>query len=153
MKEKKTQELENILKSTHISDFNAYCADNRDSMISQSNSFSEFMKTKIKENKMTQQAVFIAADIPEGYGYKLLSGEKRTKQRDVILRICYAGQFTLEDTQTALKKYGMPVLYVKVPRDALLMIIFDRRPGSIIDVNSYLRENGMSALRSSGLQE
>lgn len=30
------------------------------------------------------------ADIPERYGYKLLSGEKHTRQRDVILRICYA---------------------------------------------------------------
>lgn len=30
------------------------------------------------------------ADIPERYGYKLLSGEKHTRQRDVILRICCA---------------------------------------------------------------
>ena len=49
--------------------------------------------------------VFLKADIPERYGYKLLSGEKHTKQRDVILRICYAAEFTLKETQRALRKY------------------------------------------------
>ena len=102
---------------------------------------------------MAQQTVFLKADIPERYGYKLLSGEKHTKQRDVILRICYASEFSLAETQRALKKYKMPELYAKVPRDALLMIIFNERPGSIIDVNRLLKENGMEPLRTSGLQD
>lgn len=93
------------------------------------------------------------ADIPERYGYKLLSGEKHTKQRDIILRICYAAEMTLDETQRALKKYGMPELYAKIPRDALLMIIFNERPGSIINVNALLKENGMEPLRTSGLQD
>ena len=66
-----------------------------------------------------------AADIPERYGYKLISEEKRTKQRDIILRLCYAAHFTLEETQKALKMYDMPMLYSKVKRDALLMIVFN----------------------------
>ena len=97
--------------------------------------------------------VFLRADIPERYGYKLLSGEKRTKQRDVILRICYAAEFTLNETQRALKKYGLPQLYAKIPRDALLMIVFNDRPGSILDVNTLLKENDMLPLRTSGIQE
>lgn len=96
--------------------------------------------------------MFLNADIPERYGYKLLSGEKHTKQRDVILRICYAAELTLEETQRALKKYEMPELYAKLPRDALLMIMFNERPGSIIDVNALLKENGMEPLRTSGIQ-
>jgi hypothetical protein len=47
----------------------------------------------------------------------------------------------------------MPELYAKIPRDALLMIAFNERPGSIIDVNALLKENGMEALRTSGIQE
>ena len=30
----------------------------------------------------------VAAGVPERYGYKLISGEKHTIQRDVILRLC-----------------------------------------------------------------
>ena len=100
-----------------------------------------------------QQRVFLDGDIPERYGYKLLSGEKRTRQRDVILRICYATGLTLEETQRALKKYGMPELYAKVKRDAMLMIIFNEHPGSVYDVNSILEKNGMEPLKKTGLQE
>ena len=98
----------------------------------------------LREKGLTQQKIFLLADIPERYGYKLLSGEKHTKQRDVILRICYAAECTLEETQKALRKYEMPQLYAKIPRDALLMIIFNERPGSIIDANTLLKKNGMN---------
>ena len=47
----------------------------------------------------------------------------------------------------------MPELYAKIPRDALLMIVFNERPGSIIDVNELLKENGMLPLRTSGAQD
>ena len=93
------------------------------------------------------------ADIPEKYGYKLLSGEKHTRQRDIILRICYAAELTLEQTQRALRKYEMPQLYAKIPRDAFLMLIFKDRPGGIIEVNELLSKNGMEMLRTSGVQE
>ena len=153
MNEKSTQELEQILGSTHPKDFGAYCASNRDSVTEDENAFIEYFKGLFKEKGITQQTVFLKADIPERYGYKLLSGEKHTRQRDVILRICYAAGFTLKETQRALKKYGMPELYAKVPRDALLMIAFNDRPGSILEVNELLQKNGMSALRTSGVQE
>ena len=67
--------------------------------------------------------------------------------------ICYASELTLEETQKALKLYRMPELYAKIPRDAMIMIAFNERPGSIIDVNSFLKNNGMEILRSSGVQE
>ena len=105
------------------------------------------------KKKLKQQDVFLAADIPEKYGYKLLSGEKHTKQRDVILRLCYAAELNLDETQKALKLYRMPELYAKIQRDALIMIAFNERPGSIIDVNSFLKKNGMDILRPSGVQD
>ena len=111
------------------------------------------MKNLLQEKKLTQQYVFLQADSPERHGYKLLSGEKRTRQRDVILRICYAAKFSLAETQRALKKYEMPELYAKVPRDALLMIAFNERPGSILDVNDLLNQKGLQPLRTSGVQD
>lgn len=153
MNEKSTVELEQILGSTHAKDFAAYCRTNRESVTDDERAFAEYFKLLFREKGLTQQLVFLKADIPERYGYKLLSGEKRTKQRDVILRICYAAEFTLGETQRALRKYGMPELYAKVPRDALLMIAFNERPGSILDVNSLLKENDMQPLRTSGIQE
>ena len=153
MSKKSTKELENALGSTHVRDFEKFYHENKDHMNMDMDSFSVYIKELLREKKLTQQKVFLLADIPERYGYKLLSGEKHTKQRDVILRICYAAECTLEETQKALRKYEMPQLYAKVPRDALLMIIFNERPGSIIDANALLKKNGMEPLRTSGMQE
>ena len=153
MQEKETRELEKVLGKTHLSDFDTYMKENKDSMLSDSNSFSTYVKSLLGEKGISQQTVFLNADVPERYGYKLLSGEKRTKQRDVILRLCYAAEFTLGETQRALKKYGMAELYAKDERDALIMISFNERPGSIIDVNTMLKEHGHLPLRTSGVQE
>ena len=153
MKEKSTQELNEILNRTHISDYSEYEKNNRESLIKEKEGFYIYFRKLLNEKHLTQQTVFLKADIPERYGYKLLSGEKTTKQRDVILRLCYAGNLTLEETQTALKKYGMLELYSRVKRDALLMLIFKERPGSIIDVNEVLMNSGLKPLRTSGVQE
>ncbi|WP_022770096.1 MULTISPECIES: hypothetical protein [unclassified Butyrivibrio] len=153
MQEKETKELEKVLGKTHLSDYDSFVEDNRDSMLSASNSFSTYVKGLMAQKGISQQTVFLNADVPERYGYKLLSGEKHTKQRDVILRLCYAAEFTLSETQRALKKYGMSELYAKDERDALIMIVFNERPGSIIDVNGLLKEHGYLPLRTSGVQE
>ncbi|SCY15876.1 hypothetical protein [Butyrivibrio sp. INlla14] len=153
MQEKDTNELENTLGKTHLSDYDKYLKNNKDSMLSESNSFSTYVKELMNKKKIKQQEVFLKADVPERYGYKLLSGEKHTKQRDVIVRICYAAEFTLSETQRALRKYGMAELYAKDERDALIMIAFNERPGSIIDVNTMLKSHGLQPLRTSGVQE
>lgn len=153
MVDKSTDDLNNVLKSTHVRDIDAFLEDNKDSMIGEEHAFSLYMKALFKDKGILQQEVFLFADIPERYGYKLLSEEKRTKQRDVILRICYAGKLSLAETQKALKLYGMPELYARIPRDAVLMVCFNERPGSILDVNTFLKQHNMESLRSSGVQE
>ena len=152
MREKETYELEKVLGKTHPEEFDIYIRDNLESMMSDSTSFCAYYKETLKRHEITQQMVFLKADIPERYGYKILTGEKSTRQRDVIIRLCYAADFTLQETQRALKKYGMAELYAKIPRDALLMIAFNERPGGIIELNTLLKMNGLEPLRTSGSQ-
>lgn len=153
MNEKNTNELKDVLGKTHLSDFEKFCKENENLMYEAENAFGKYIKDILFSKNLSQQTVFLKADIPERYGYKLLSGEKHTRQRDVILRICYAAELTLDETQRALRRYGMPELYPKIQRDALLMIVFNDRPGSIIDVNDLLNENGFETLRTSGVQD
>lgn len=150
---KNTNELDKILESTHVSQIKTYFAENADSLRDEDRPFSQYMRKLIREKGLKQQEVFDAADIPERYGYKLISEEKRTKQRDVILRLCYAAHFTLEETQRALKMYDMPILYSKVKRDALLMIAFNERPGGLMRVNHLLESHHMEILRFSGMPD
>lgn len=148
-----TEKLENILKNAYTFEAGKYLKEQEDNLLQEERPFSAYIKKLIKEKSLRQQDIFIQADIPERYGYKLLSEEKHTRQRDVILRICYASELTLEETQRALKLYGMSPLYARIPRDAVLMIAFNRRCGNILDVNAMLKEQGMELLRTSGAQE
>ena len=71
MSEKDTKELESVLGSTHINEFSQYCKANKDSMMSDDKVFSVYFKELLQEKGISQQMVFLKADIPERYGYKL----------------------------------------------------------------------------------
>ncbi|MBQ1328671.1 MAG: hypothetical protein IIY49_11630 [Eubacterium sp.] len=151
--QKKTSELESILNKTKISDFEKYIEENKNSNIEPNNSFSVYFKELLQKKGITQLKAFLRADIPEKYGYKLLSGEKHTRQRDIILRLCYASEFSLEETQRILKMYELPALYPKIPRDAFLMILFNENKRNIIEINELLKNHGFDPLRTSGYME
>ena len=148
-----TDELENILEHTHVNGISEYIRENGGDLYDKENPFPEYMRATIRKHGKTQQRIFIEADLSEKYGYKLISGEKHTKERDVVLRLCYAAEFTLKETQTALKLYGMPELYARIPRDALIITVFNERPGSVLEVNSFLAEHRMAPFKSSGVRE
>ena len=153
MYKKTTKELEDILERTHPKDIENFVKANEDDLLDGDRNFMKYMNEKLREKGLQKQDVLLRADISQGYGYKLLTEEKVTKQRDIILRICYAANFTLKETQQALKIYQMDILYARNPRDALLMTFFNEHPGSIIDINEMLLANKMMPLRSSGMHE
>ncbi len=150
MCEKSTQDLNRILGKTHTTEFDEFLEQHQATLIQEDNPLGLYLKKLIKKRKLTQQIIFARADIPEKYGYKLLSGEKRTQKRDTILKLCYAAELSLEETQKALKLYSMPELYAKIPRDALIMIIFNQRPNGIITANELLEHYGFDPFKTSG---
>ena len=148
MNKKSTTELEKVLKSTHPENIESYYAEEDENLYDEDRSFRGFIKGSIK-GKKTLHEVFYAADINEGYGYKLLSGEKHTNKRDVILRLCIASEMDLKETQTALKLYGFSPLYAKIKRDALLMSAINEKM-SIERINDLLKMKGFAVLEECG---
>ena len=108
--------------------------------------FAEYMRMKLKENGLMQQNVFLAADISENYGYKLIAEEKRTRQRDVILRLCFAAQFQAEEAKEALTRYGMAPLWWRFPRDAILLAALNSKVYDLQAVNHLLEQHGYPPL-------
>ena len=150
--QKKTSELEKILSNSKLNDYGKYIKNHQADKVEPGESFVVYFKELLQEKNLTQLKVFLRADIPERYGYKILSGEKRTRQRDIILRLCYAADFTVEETQRFLKMYELPTLYAKIPRDALLMICFNEHTKNILEINELLKSHGFEPLRTSGAQ-
>ena len=84
--------------------------------------FSDNMRALLREKGLRQQEVFLRADISEGYGYKLISGEKHTRRRDTLLRLFYAAGVSPTEADRLLTLASMPALYPMFARDAVLMI-------------------------------
>ena len=108
--------------------------------------FTDFMRQKFREKEITQKEVFIRADLDDRYGYKLISGEKQTQQRDTVLRICLAAGFTLGETQEALILYGMAPLYARLARDAVLIAAVQHEMYDLEAVNRLLARCGQPPL-------
>lgn len=111
-------------------------------MITESRPFADHMRRKIREKELLQQNVFLAADLSENYGYKLISEEKHTWQRDVILRLCFAARFTMRETDDALLRYGMAPLDGRLPRDAILLVAMNNGIYDIETINQLLEVHG-----------
>ncbi len=151
--EHRTKELDEILENMRPEDIDGYLENYEKDLASSNRPFAVYMRERFRERDFTQQEVFRRADIPEKYGYRLISQEKRTTQRDYILRFCIAAQFTLDETQRALKLYGMSELYARIPRDAVLMIAFNRSMFDTDRVDDLLRDHGMEPLKTCAHQE
>ena len=63
------------LKGVRMQDIGKYLGENKNEMIEEKHAFADYMRSKFKEKGLLQQDIFLQADIPERYGYKLISQE------------------------------------------------------------------------------
>ena len=109
-------------------------------------SFINFIDELIANKGLKRQDILIRANLSQKYGYKLLSGETHTTDRDKILRICLSMEMSLKETQRALKLYGMNELYPKIKRDVLLIVAISQKNYDIDMINSTLIKEGETPL-------
>lgn len=72
--------------------------------------FVAFMDQMIDESGMDRKTIIARSGLSESLGYKYLSGQKKTTERDYILALCIATKLNFPQTQHALRCYGMPML-------------------------------------------
>ena len=146
MEKDSTGDLLKILKDAGKEDIDAFNREHLDDHIS---SFPSYMDALIDRKKLKRQDIFQKADLPQKYGYKLLTGETHTTDRDKLLRICIAMGMTLKETQRALTLYGLAPLYPKNKRDVVFIIALNKGISSVDTVNEWLSENGEAELNGS----
>ncbi len=146
MQEKPTNELNQMLENTRPEELGSFLKENSRYMADDKKGFYYYFKDVLYEKKIKLKNVYLYADVSETYGSKIITMEKHTKNRDLIIRLCLAGHFTWDETNRALKLYGMTELYAKDPRDACLIVAINHRKYDINEVNEMLIEQGMDIL-------
>ncbi len=129
-----------LLERVRPDELPLFLREHADLLLSEPRPFAGYMRAKFKEKGVLQQNVFLAADISENYGYKLIAEEKHTVNRDVILRVCLGAGFDLDETQEALILYGMAPLHDRIPRDIVFIVAIRSRLYDIHQVNELLLE-------------
>ena len=131
-------------------DLEEYLEENREALLPEGREFAAYMRGKLREKGLLQQEVFLAADVSENYGYKLIAQEKHTRNRNVILRLCIAARFTSEETREALTLYGMAPLHGRIARDVALLSALAGGLRDVHEVDAMLRRLGMAPLVDDG---
>ena len=151
-KGQKTGDLEKQLRRPDA-ELAEYLVENRDALADSERPFTVYMREMIRAKGLQQQDVFLQAGVPERYGYKLISGEKHTLRRDVILRLTIAAGFDLDETQRALKLYGLAPLYARDARDAAIIIAVNKAFRSVERTDEHLERYGFERLAACGEEE
>ncbi len=146
MEQKPTDELNELLEGMKPDQLDAYFKDNERYLADEKKAFYYYMKDVLDEKNIRLKDVYSFAGVTESYGSKILSMEKHTRDRDLILRLCIAGHFGWEEINRALKLYGFVELYAKDPRDACIIVAVNNRIFNLYDIDDMLIKRGLDKL-------
>lgn len=102
---------------------------------------SEFLTKFIAERGVKPSDILERSGMKKQYFYEILNGTKTNPSRDKLIQLCFGLEFSLEETQTFLKHFGMAQLYPRNRRDSILIYCFQRRM-TLIDTDIQLMEFG-----------
>ncbi len=148
MKNKPTSELIHELLNMQPKQLNEFLHNNKKYLADEKRAFYYYVKDVVDEKGIKLKDLYISAGVNEGYAGKIVRMEKHTKNRDFIIRLCLGGHFTWEETQRALKLYGMTELYPKNARDTAIIVAINNRIYDVYEVDAMLQEQGFSKLSS-----
>ena len=146
MENKPTNELDSVLENIDMNHIKDYLEENKRYLADEKKEFYYYIKDVLYEKNIMLKDVYAFAGISSGFGSKIISMEKHTKDRDIIIRICVAGHFALNEINRALKLYGMSELYSKNPRDAVIIVAINKRKYNLYDIDEKLKELGLKAI-------
>ena len=145
MQEKPTYELDELLKSTKPNQLGNYYTENK-AYMAEGKAFYYYMKDVIESKRILLKDVYSFAGVSESWGGKIISMERHTTDRDLIIRLCIAGRFSLDEINRALKLYGMNPLYSKDKRDACLIVAINNRKYNLAEIDDMLETQGFKML-------
>ncbi len=146
MEEFPTAVLFKKLDGIKMEDIPHYLEENRAELKDDSKAFYYHMKNTVEKKGMLLKDVYLSAGVTESYGGKIITMEKHTKNRDLIIRLCLAGRFDLTETNRALKLYGMSEFYPKISRDACIIVAINNHIFDQLSVDECLRAEGLRTL-------
>ncbi len=104
-------------------------------------SLSEYLNGLIAERGSKPSEVMKKAGLNKSYFYALLDGKRVNPSRDVLVRLCFGFELSLDETQKFLKTFGAAVLYPRSRRDSIIIHAIENKL-TLAECNDNLYEYG-----------
>ncbi len=139
--EKSTSDLLGVLKNKK--NYSEFFQDEIGELIFKS--LDEYLGVLLKEKDLKKSEVIEKSNLDKNYAYQLFNGIKKNPSRDKILMLAFGMKLTLDETRKLLKIAGLSDLYVRIPRDSV--IIFCLQNGkNLIETNEMLDDYALKIL-------
>lgn len=146
---KDTGELDKKLLNMTPDKIGDYLKENDKFLADGDKSFYYYFKDVVDAKNMRLKDIYAAAGVSESYGSKIVTMEKHTKNRDLIIKLCVVAHFGLGEINRALKLYGFNELYSKNPKDACLIVAINNRIFELSKIDELLAGQGLEGLSGS----
>ena len=139
--EKSTSDLLGVLKSKK--NYSEFFQNEIGELIFKS--LDEYLGVLLKEKNLKKSEEIEKSNLDKNYAYQLFNGIKKNPSRDKILMLAFGMKLTLDETRKLLKIAGLSDLYVRIPRDSV--IIFCLQNGkNLIETNEMLDDYALKIL-------
>lgn len=125
-----------------VKSIGSYLARNKENMLNQN--LAAHLNMLLNEKDLKIADVIRGSCLDRSYVYQIFSGEK-TPSRDKLIAIAFGLHLTEEETQRMLKLSGNRELYVRDPRDTVILFAIQRNM-DIFDANILLDEYDFNIL-------
>lgn len=138
---KSTEELTNILKSkkSYTDFFQEEVGELEFKTIA------EYLDMLLSEKKLQKNEVIARSNLDRNYAYQIFNGRKTNPSRDKMIMLSIGMGLTLEETRKLLKVLSLSDLYIRNPRDSIIMYCLVQK-NDLIETNETLSNYGVDIL-------
>ena len=105
----------------------------------------EYLDMLLREKGLKKSDVIARSNLDKTYAYQIFNGTKLNPSRDKILMLSIGMGLNLEETRKLLKVCELPDLYVRSPRDSIIIFCINNRD-DLIATNEELNSYGVDIL-------
>ena len=138
---KSTEELTNILKSkkSYTDFFQEEVGELEFKTIA------EYLDMLLSEKKLQKNEVIARSNLDRYTAYQIFNGRKTNPSRDKMIMLSIGMGLTLEETRKLLKVSSLSDLYIRNPRDSIIMYCLVQK-SDLIETNETLSNYGVDIL-------
>ncbi len=140
METKTTEELNHEIKAA--TDIEDYLRENREHMLTVS--LPRYLRELLAQKGLSRAQVVRGSLLDRAYVYQIFSGEK-SPSRDKLIALAFGLGLTVDETQKMLKLSCNRELYVRDPRDVLILFALQQNK-SLLETNESLYDHDFPVL-------